>query len=142
MLSSWDDCCAPRSAQTRTVPRNDGSVLGRKRITSKCRCVRSYWRKASGGKGVRQESSEGSGPLDLKQTPRKPKKLIISGGTTRSSENCTSLPFSSFFRTFKIWYPQIPFLNIVGRPWILLEVNMFYLCNICFLTDKIAIISL
>lgn len=53
-LPSWNDCCTPRSAQTRTVPRNDGGVLGRKRIMSKCKCVRSYWRKASGVKGVKQ----------------------------------------------------------------------------------------
>lgn len=87
--------------------------------------------------GREAESSEGSGPLNLGQTSRRPKKLVVSGGTTQSSETCTSLPFSSFFRTFKIWYPQIAFLIIVDRPWIVLEINMFCLCDIGFLTDKL-----
>lgn len=141
-LPFWNDCCATCSTQIRTVPRNDSSVLGRKWITSKCKCVRSYWRKASGVKGVRQRIFWWPWPTQAGTNIKEAKNLVFSGDTTQSSETCTSLPFSYFFRTFKIWYPQIPFLNIVGRSWILLEVNMFYLCNICFLTDKLAGIML
>lgn len=42
------------SKRIRTVPRNDRSVLVCKRIMTKCKFVRCYWRKASGAKGMRQ----------------------------------------------------------------------------------------